>query len=97
MKIKKRNLAFTLIFILLLGDLIRGQAPPVNPNPYVPENMVEDNWFNNSIYYKILEAFWDGMGWKDDYPNADSCRVAVSDFFNDFYFLNVNHTATGDK
>ena len=37
------------------------------------------------------------MGWKDDYPNADSCRVAVSDFFNDFYFLNVNHTATGDK
>ena len=48
MKINKKKLAFTLIFILLLGDLISGQAPPVNPNPYVPENMVEDNWFNNS-------------------------------------------------
>lgn len=68
-----------------------------NPNPLVHTNIVEDNYFDSTQYYDILDAFWDGMGWKSLYPNADGCRVAVSSFFNDFYFLDQNHTATADN
>ena len=97
MKFKQSGIGYSLIFILLLATWTNGQDTLVNPNPYEPENIVEDNWFENSQYYDIMEAFWDGMGWKDDYPNADSCRVAVSSFFNDFYFLDQNHTAAGEN
>lgn len=37
------------------------------------------------------------MGWRTLYPNSDNCRVSLSFFLNDFYFLDQNHTASGDN
>ena len=58
------------------------------------ENFIEDILFTETLYYEILEAFFEGMGWPALYENADSCRLAISDFFDDFHKLKNNQTAT---
>ena len=58
------------------------------------ENFIEDLLFSETLYYDILEAFFDGMGWPSLYENADSCRVAIGDYLDDFYKLKNNVTAT---
>jgi hypothetical protein len=57
-------------------------------------DFIEDQLFSSTIYYLMLEAFWEGMGWPTLYDNADTCREGVSDLFDDFYRLNVNHTTS---
>jgi len=37
------------------------------------------------------------MNWPTLYENADGCRIAASELFDDFYRLNYNHTTSDSQ
>ena len=67
----------------------------VNNAQGVPgENYIEDILFTETLYFDILEAFWEGMGWPALYENGDTCRIAIGEFLDDFHRLKNNATST---
>ncbi len=60
-------------------------------------DLVTEKFFSDSIYFELLEAFFEGMNWPTKYENSENCRLSFSALLDDFFFMAKNRTAATDQ
>ena len=78
--------AIAVYIVMTLGFGVQ----PVNSQVFPGPSIVDDTYFTNTVYFKIVTGFASGMQFSKNHNDAETCISFFSALMNDYYFLNKN-------